>query len=231
MILRHDRFQANLGILSPTQQQKIHSLHVMIVGVGGLGGHVSHLLARLGIGSMTLVDPDTFSLSNLNRQLFSTSINLGKLKVEVISAKLHEIDSQIHITAHPLRFEALPETAWEGIDAVIDCTDAPPTKVRLANLASEHEIDLLHGACAGWYGEVGWMSPHQSFMAEWYGTQSFGLERDLGNPSFNPAAIASIMVSEFVKWAIGKPIVRDDLLLIDLENNQMRRLKDKKEDS
>ena len=76
-------FKGNRGILSETELEKVSQTRILLVGLGGLGGHLVNSLARLGVRSLMLVDYDRFSPTNLNRQLFSSTETLGKYKADV----------------------------------------------------------------------------------------------------------------------------------------------------
>ena len=75
-----ERYWRNARFLSRTDQEKLLQAHVVIIGLGGLGGTVLEELLRLGIGTITGVDMDVFELSNLNRQLLATEENIGLLR-------------------------------------------------------------------------------------------------------------------------------------------------------
>lgn len=77
-----ERYWRNARFLSRTDQEKLLQAHVVIIGLGGLGGTVLEELLRLGIGTITGVDMDVFELSNLNRQLLATEENIGLHKAE-----------------------------------------------------------------------------------------------------------------------------------------------------
>ena len=84
-----NRYERNIGTLTPEENEKLQTFRVCAVGCGGLGGYVIEELARLGIGHITAVDGDVFQDSNLNRQLFSTEEVLGKSKAETALSLIH----------------------------------------------------------------------------------------------------------------------------------------------
>jgi molybdopterin/thiamine biosynthesis adenylyltransferase len=207
----------NMGVLCGTDLNKIHQVKVIIVGLGGLGGYFVNHLIRLGVLNMTLVDFDYFSESDLNRQLFSNTHNIGNYKVDVIAKELELINPEVSIKRIKKRVQ---ETDHISGDFIIDCTDNKETKIYLSKLSSKLNIPLLHGACGGWYGQVGWISPSCNLIEELYGDDESGLEKILLNPPFIVNAVASIMTSEFVKMIKeDSHLVLDELLLIDLLNN------------
>lgn len=210
-------FQNNLGVMTREELDNIQNKTMMIVGLGGLGGHVADTLVRLGVKQLMLVDYDVFETSNLNRQLYSTVKNIGEYKVNVIKDNLLKInpDCLIHVSIE--RIEDLVMDNVSHIDLIIDAVDTPQTKIHIADLANNLNIPLLHGACAGWYGQIGIILPGCSLIEDTYGQKEFGLEKELLNPSFTPAAIAALMVSELVKYIIQKKNTTvNQLRLIDL---------------
>ncbi|MCF7931345.1 MAG: ThiF family adenylyltransferase, partial [Acholeplasmataceae bacterium] len=92
-----EQFIENLGIMSEETYNKIINCKIMIVGLGGLGGYLANHLVRLGVNHLTLVDYDRYTLSNLNRQLFSSLETVGKYKAEVIKEHIHKINPQCMI--------------------------------------------------------------------------------------------------------------------------------------
>ncbi|MEE8564302.1 MAG: ThiF family adenylyltransferase, partial [Atribacterota bacterium] len=88
-----ERYQRNLGVISPSEQAKLLQSKVSIIGAGGLGGTVLELLARMGIGKLIIADKDLIVDSNLNRQILSTETNLGQKKTEVAVKRVKEINS------------------------------------------------------------------------------------------------------------------------------------------
>lgn len=84
-------FQRNIGVFTQEEQEQLRRAHVLVAGVGGVGSPTALALARMGVGTLTLMDHDTYELSNLNRQLPSTLSTVGKFKVDVLADHLEEI--------------------------------------------------------------------------------------------------------------------------------------------
>lgn len=152
-LLRQDiwpeRFSRCRGSLPASALARLLSTRVLVAGCGGLGGHVAELLARTGIGSLTLCDPDRFEESNLNRQHFCTEKTLGRLKAEVCRDAVLDMASHVDVTVHA---EALDEQTLPGLlagaDIVMDCLDSLARKKMLEMAAMKAGIPCIHGAVA-----------------------------------------------------------------------------------
>ncbi|QMS85140.1 HesA/MoeB/ThiF family protein [Candidatus Xianfuyuplasma coldseepsis] len=213
-------FIKNLGILSESQQQSIHKQNIIVVGCGGIGGYVATQLVRLGVSKIILVDFDTFDRTNLNRQLYATKHTIGQLKVDVLANELHNIHPAVTITTYNQSIEDVSPQQLQGATYLVDGVDTPQTKVYLNQLATTLDIPLVHGACAGWYAQVGIIEPGCMLLQEVYQTQTSGIEQTLQNAAFVPALTASYMVSEWLKHLINDTSkTTNQLLLIDCKNN------------
>ena len=110
--------------------------HVLIAGVGGVGGAVAEAVARAGVGQITLLDHDTVGLSNLNRQLVALHSTLGRYKAEAMAERLRDIRPEMQINA---RVEFLRQDdadaliAEGGFDVVVDCIDSIACKAALVH--------------------------------------------------------------------------------------------------
>lgn len=113
---------------------RIRSAHVLVVGTGGVGAYAAEMLCRAGVGHLTLVDADTVSPSNINRQLPALHSTLGRSKVSVLAERFRDINPDVQLT---LREEYLtPESVDALLDAapyayVIDAIDTIQPKVAL----------------------------------------------------------------------------------------------------
>ena len=113
--------------------QALANSTVAIFGVGGVGGYVVEALARSGIGTFHLIDDDTVSLSNCNRQILATHDTIGRVKVEVAAERIHAINPNARVVCHKTFY--LPETASEfdftRYDYVVDAIDTVTGKIGL----------------------------------------------------------------------------------------------------
>ena len=217
-----ERYIRNANSISEAETKRLHRMRVAIVGLGGLGGYVAELLARVGVGTIAGFDDDTVGKSNLNRQLFATEDALGLSKAEAAGRRIANVNSGTAFTARALRVTGEnAEALIAGVDVIVDCCDNVETRLTLERAAEALGVPLVHGAIAGWYGQVGVCFPGDRLMSACYGAASGkGAEELLGNPSFTPACIASLEAAQTVKVLLGKQgVLRGRLLYVDLLDN------------
>ncbi len=220
---KEDQFQENFGIMSLEEWKKIANTKVLLVGLGGLGGHIANSLARIGVKSLVLVDYDRFDISNLNRQLFSSLAVVGRYKATVLVEELKKINSDIRITSYETPAQELNDSVFDDVDIIIDAVDDIQSKLFLESLGSSHHKPLLHGAVGGWYGQIGIALPGSNLLKELYANSEVGLEQTLKSPTFTPAVVANMMVGELIKYVLGnKNALANKIMMIDLLNNECR---------
>ncbi|HOD55064.1 MAG TPA: HesA/MoeB/ThiF family protein [Candidatus Cloacimonadota bacterium] len=215
------RYQRNKNTISETEQNELKQKKVTVIGCGGLGGYIAEMLCRIGIGSITLVDDDIIDESNLNRQLISHSDNIGKKKAFELKARLQQINPNLNVIAIDDRFsEKNAEYILQNTEIVLDALDTIPVRKLLQQACKQLNIIMIHGAIAGMYGQVSVIYPGDNVLNQIYpDTDLQALEKDLGNPSFTPACIASIQVAECIKILLHKgDILRKKLLMLNLLN-------------
>ena len=227
-----ERYKENFGIMTKTQFQEIAAQTVMIVGLGGLGGHVANGLARLGVKKLILVDDDHFETHNLNRQLFSNDDVVGQLKVTVISHALKKINKTVEVRTIPKRIEAIDLNLLDKVDWIVDAVDSIPSKLFIEALASQHRKRLLHGAVGGWYAQVGIIEPNQYILKRLYESKHKGIESVQKSPTFTPGVAANMMCCEWVKYLTNQvTALTNKLLFIDLLNHKYNHVNFSEDDS
>lgn len=119
--------------------KKLKNARVCVFGVGGVGGYVVEALARSGIGTLDIVDNDTVSLSNLNRQIIALHSTIGRYKVDVMEERIHDIDPSIKVNKYTCFY--LPETKdqfdFTQYDYVVDAIDTVSGKISIVLQAQE----------------------------------------------------------------------------------------------
>ena len=225
------RYQRNLGVVSPSEQIKLLQSKVAIIGAGGLGGTVLELLVRMGIGELIIADKDIIVDSNLNRQILSTETNLGQSKTEVAVKRVKEINSSIEITGHSVFIDSNNvKKIIEGAEVVVDALDNLPVRFILQQACRELNIPMVHGAIAGFNGQLTTIFPEDKGLELIYGLNKdlpkHGSETELGAPTVTPALIASLEAQEVVKILLKRgKLFRNRLLYLDIEEGTMEILK------
>ena len=137
-------------------QQKLAAARVMIVGAGGVGGPAALYLAAAGVGAITLVDPDTVALSNLQRQILFTGADIGRPKVEAGAERLTALNSMVDIETRtePLTTDNA-RALIAGHDVVLDGTDDFATRLAVNAACVAEAVPLVSGALGRWSGQVG----------------------------------------------------------------------------
>jgi len=217
------RYLRNVGTLGIDGQIALLSSRVVIVGIGGLGGTVAVNLARVGIGALVLIDGDTFSEDNLNRQEFSSEKVIGRPKVEVAADRIAAINGAVDITAIQKRVGADDLVAiLPGSSVVVDALDSIPSRFALSDAASGVGVPIVHGSVAGFAGQVSVLDPAAGGFAAIYGDRAGlperGVEVSLGNLPGVVGTAANLQTVEVIKIITkkGEPIDRR-LLFMDLE--------------
>jgi molybdopterin/thiamine biosynthesis adenylyltransferase len=214
------RYEQNEGTFGCEGQKRLLWSKVLVAGLGGLGGYVVEQLVRCGTGIVIGVDADHFEQTNLNRQLHADLNSIGLRKTEVVKNRVAEINDAVEFSPFACKVEDLEDAAYEGVGLIFDCLDTIPAKLHLQEMGKRFAIPLVHGAIGGWYGQVATVWPGSQILSHIYGERQEGIERDLGNPPFTPAFVATLMVAEGIKLLMGKKHREDRILFIDLLNGQ-----------
>lgn len=222
------RYLRNHDAISEAEQAILAQKRVLVVGCGGLGGYVIECLARIGVGYLRVVDGDVFDETNLNRQLLSSNMNLGRPKTLAAQQRVMAVNPLVEVEAFQSLLTA--ENAvqlLEGCDVAVDALDNVPTRLLLQQAAGSAGIPLVHGAVAGWIGQVCVVQPGQELLNSLYpaSTDNQGEEQETGTLSFTAALTASWQAAETVKLLLGKPGLDREILELDLLNSSFVKIK------
>lgn len=222
------RYIRNRDIIPPGGQIKLAKSRVAVVGAGGLGGHVILLLARVGIGTLVVLDHDVFDESNLNRQALSSLDSIGRPKAEAAAAAVAAVNPGVRVIPHQVKLDRNSGTELlAGSDVLVDALDNIADRFILEESAKRLGIPLVHGALAGFEGQLMTIFPEDEGLILLYGSRepsgkkASTPEAVLGVPTPTPAVVASLQVMEVLKILLGRgrPF-RNKLFHIELENSR-----------
>lgn len=222
------RYLRNHDAISEAEQVILAQKRVLVVGCGGLGGYAIECLARIGVGHLRVVDGDVFDETNLNRQLLSSSMNLGRPKTLAAQQRVMAVNPLVEVEAFQtllIAENAVP--LLDGCDVAVDALDNIPSRLVLQQAARSAGIPLVHGAVAGWIGQVCVVQPGQDLLNSLYpaSTDTQGEEQETGTLSFTAALTASWQAAETVKLLLGKPGLDGEILELDLLNSSFVKIK------
>lgn len=217
------RYTKNIGTLGENGQRKLLASHVAIVGAGGLGGTVFEILLRSGVGTITIIDFDTFEPTNLNRQLLSSEKNLGKNKAHAAAKRGAKINSAVEVIPIAKKISDANATALlSGVDLVCDCLGNIRDRFIVERAARTLRIPMVHGAIAGERGQIMTIMQGSAGIETIYGTEDdaphAGEEIEKGTPPSSVMTIASLQAHEAIKALRGKAALEGKMLLIDLSD-------------
>lgn len=221
-----ERFRRNFGLLSAADLARLLQCRALVLGCGGLGGHVAELLARCGVGRIRLVDDDVFDESNLNRQRFCSERTLGRAKAQATRDALADIAS--HVEAEALRVAADERNLADlvaGMDLALDCLDSIPAKTALEQAALAAGVPFVHGSVLRDEGFCYVNSGPAARLKELYpsgaGQQETARGRREGISALAPASVACLMVRLGLNAVLGRgpdsPLLHLDLSVPELE--------------
>ncbi len=146
-----NQFSRTQLLLGKEAMDALSASRVAVFGIGGVGGYVCEALVRSGVGAFDLIDDDKICLTNLNRQLIATRSTVGKYKVDMMEARMKDINPNVDIRTHKCFF--LPENADEfpfsEYDYIVDAVDTVSAKLSLAVKAQEAGVPIISSMGAG----------------------------------------------------------------------------------
>ncbi len=145
-----ERFLRNEMLLGPAAMERLAAAHVCVVGLGGVGSWAAEVLARSGVGELTLVDEDCFSESNINRQSGALSSTVGLPKAEVLARRVVDINPACKVHPLKMRYDRDTEAAFFGaFDYLADAIDLVACKVDLICRTLERNIPVISALGTG----------------------------------------------------------------------------------
>ena len=140
-----EQFSRTGMLLGEAAVEKLGKARVAVFGIGGVGGYTVEALARCGVGQMDLIDSDTISISNINRQILATHSTVGRLKVDAAKDRVLDINPDCAVRTYPIFY--LPDTAaqfdFTQYDYVVDCIDTVTGKLQLVERAVAAGVPII----------------------------------------------------------------------------------------
>jgi adenylyltransferase/sulfurtransferase len=205
---RDERYERQLLVpgFGDAEQEKLRHGRVLVVGAGGLGSAVLSYLAAAGVGRIGIVEFDTVSRSNLQRQILYTTPDLGKAKIEVAARRLIDINPNIRVIPFPVRLtDENADEIFHDFDLIVDCTDNYETRYVIDRFCGKLKKPMIYGTAQEAGGQVSvFHVPGAGSYAELYPWQ----ERlpdgvPVGVLSPMPGIVGSIQAMEAVKLLTG----------------------------
>ena len=214
------RYARNIPTLTEAECLALRQKRILVVGCGGLGGHIIDQLARIGVGAIRAVDGDVFDATNLNRQLLSSVPLLGVSKAQAAAEHIARVNPEIAVEAVPVYLtEENAAQLVADCDIVMDALDNISSRKILAAACAEAEIPYVYGAISGWVAQAAVSMPGDMLMEILFPEE---VEiRDKSVLCFTPALCASLQVSLCVKLLTGRPVEAGTVYHFDLLNLEL----------
>ena len=218
-----ERYIRNLGALTEQECAQLRTKTVFVAGCGGLGGYLIEMLLRLGVGAIRAADGDVFEASNLNRQLLSSTRNLGRSKAEAAEDRAAEVNPDVRFTAIPafLTEENAAELI-QGCDAVLDALDSIPARRILARACAEAGIPMIHGAICGWTAQAAVIMPGDDLIDRIYPEGASPSSK--ASLSFTPPFCAALQTALCTRLLVGRPLETGRFYIADLLDPEIARI-------
>lgn len=147
----NNQFERTELLIGEESVKKLKNARVAIFGVGGVGGYTAEALARSGVGEFDLIDRDTVSVTNINRQIIATHSTVGEYKVDAMRDRIFDINPDAKVNAYKCFF--LPENSNEfdfsKYDYVVDAVDTVTAKIEIIMKSKENNVPVISAMGAG----------------------------------------------------------------------------------
>jgi adenylyltransferase/sulfurtransferase len=201
-------------------QIKLRRAKVVVAGVGGLGCPASLYLAAAGVGSILLIDNERFELNNLNRQILSSTKDVGRLKSEAAREKLEALNPEIEVVSKPVEItENNIRELIRGSNVVVDAMDNWKTRFILNEGCVRERIPLVHAGISSWNGQMTTIFPGKGPCLRCLISGSPPEIKPFPVLGATPGVFAMLQVMEVIKLltGLGNPLI-GKLLIFDGES-------------
>jgi molybdopterin/thiamine biosynthesis adenylyltransferase len=202
-----EQFIRNLGIMSEQEVDQLHRTTVAIAGCGCIGGFSAELLARMGVGRLILADPDTFDMSNINRQCAASHETVGQPKVEALQAHLKAIHPELEMVLYRDGVNEHNADAFvAGADYVIDAIDyfAFAESVALHRSARRRKLHVITAVALGFGTSVLTFSPDGMSLEQYVGLPEEASIEQLRGQMFPPSGYSGQLPAYATPEKVGQ---------------------------
>ncbi len=213
------RYLRNVPALSEAQCALLKEKRILIVGCGGLGGHLLDMMLRIGVGHIRICDGDIFEPSNLNRQLLSEVSLMGLNKAH--AAAIHGRRINPDVITESIDTFLTGDNVFDLIaqcDVVLDALDNVGSRKLLSAACSQAKIPYIFGAASGWVAQAAVSMPGDNLIDVLYPEDT--LLPDKSVLSFTPALCASVQAALCIKLLTGQPVDTGKIYYFDLLNQE-----------
>jgi len=213
------RYERNLPALTEAECALLRRKRVLVVGCGGLGGHIIDQLSRIGIGTIRAVDGDVLEASNLNRQLLSKVDLLGVSKAKAAADHIARVNPDVDVEAVPAFLtEGNAAEILAGCDIVMDALDNIPSRRILAAACEKANVPYVYGAIQGWVAQAAVSMPGDRLIDRLYPEEIEIWDKSV--LSFTPALCASMQTALCVKLLTGRAVETGKIYYFDILNQE-----------
>jgi molybdopterin-synthase adenylyltransferase len=233
-LLRYSR-QIMLPQVEVVGQQRILDAHALIIGAGGLGAPAALYLAAAGVGTITLADPDTVELSNLQRQIIHHTADIGRRKVASAAEKLAAINPEVRVNTLDAHMEGdILDTAVREATIVLDGSDNFATRFAVNAACVLRRKPLVSAAVIRFEGQITVFEPAQPDSPCYRCLYKEGEElgercSQTGVLASLPGVMGTLQATEALKTIIGLPNLRGRLMVLDAMTMEWRTMKLRKD--
>ncbi|MEM4514146.1 MAG: HesA/MoeB/ThiF family protein [Ignisphaera sp.] len=225
MSLEHlyDRYDRQIPVIGVEGQKKLAKSKVAVIGAGGLGTPIILYLAAAGVGNIVVVDKDVVSLTDLNRQILYTEVDIGKKKVDVVCERIKKFNSSVDVECLDLEFnEENGRDIVKKVDVVVDAVDNWETRFVINKLCVELRKPFVHAGILGWYGQATTIIPGETPCLNCIIPKPLP-RRKIPVVGVTPGILGIIEASEVIKYLLNLGVLLvGKLLIVDLQFNEFK---------
>jgi molybdopterin/thiamine biosynthesis adenylyltransferase len=226
MLTNEQKERYSRQIISPSigeqGQEKLSKVRVLQIGAGGLGSPFSLYIVASGIKELTIIDNDTVSISNLQRQILYNEHQVAKDKVLMAKETLSKLNSDVDIKVHKDHVDDKTIKKYvDGQDFIVDCSDSSATKFLVNRTAIEYDMKCIISGIKDFYGQIMTIIPRKTACYECVFNEPEKLsDKDGPLPviGVTPGILGTLEALEVIKTTLGLPNLENKLLMVNLLN-------------